>query len=368
MISITALLTIKEVQSKIMGIRFRRSINLGGGFRVNISKTGIGYSWGVPGARISKTAAGRNRTTLSIPGTGLSYVKESGSTKRKNTSASRSSPVARNNTYSRDHNVPIKTIENADVDAYAPAEYKDFLEAIQRFFSINTLSLAASVILLIITAILGAPGIVIFILALILFGFILWIRNKYRVNAYYEQGEFCAKRIQLVDALMQIMQNNHKIWQVNEAYKAHARTSAGAGISESLTPVAILAKAPPFLKTNVQCYSIKLKHEHLYILPDKLIIVKGLRPGAIDLTDLIINVSSVRHVTHNVPGDAEVVGHSWKYVNKNGSPDKRYKDNYQLAICKYGEISIKSDHGFNTVLYTSNIDNANKFSSIYKKC
>lgn len=30
-----------------MGWRFRKSINLGLGFRINLSKSGIGYSWGV---------------------------------------------------------------------------------------------------------------------------------------------------------------------------------------------------------------------------------------------------------------------------------------------------------------------------------
>lgn len=65
-----------------MGFRFRKSINLGG-VRVNLSKSGIGYSVGTKGARITKTANGRTRTTLSIPNTGLSYVSES-SKKKKN--------------------------------------------------------------------------------------------------------------------------------------------------------------------------------------------------------------------------------------------------------------------------------------------
>ena len=61
-----------------MGWRYRKSINLGGGFRVNLSKSGIGYSWGVKGYRITKTADGRTRHTASIPGTGISYVEEHG--------------------------------------------------------------------------------------------------------------------------------------------------------------------------------------------------------------------------------------------------------------------------------------------------
>ena len=61
-----------------MGWRYRKSINLGGGFRVNLSKNGIGYSWGVKGYRMTKTADGRTRQTVSIPGTGISYVEEHG--------------------------------------------------------------------------------------------------------------------------------------------------------------------------------------------------------------------------------------------------------------------------------------------------
>lgn len=58
-----------------MGFRFRKSINMGP-FRVNLSKSGIGYSVGGKGARYTKTANGKTRTTLNIPGTGLSYVEE----------------------------------------------------------------------------------------------------------------------------------------------------------------------------------------------------------------------------------------------------------------------------------------------------
>ena len=60
-----------------MGMRFRKSKNLGG-FRLNLSKSGIGGSVGCKGFRVTKKANGGTRTTLSVPGTGLSYVKETG--------------------------------------------------------------------------------------------------------------------------------------------------------------------------------------------------------------------------------------------------------------------------------------------------
>ena len=59
-----------------MGLRFRKSINIGG-LKLNISKSGIGYSFGMPGVRYTKTSTGRTRKTYSIPKTGISYVQES---------------------------------------------------------------------------------------------------------------------------------------------------------------------------------------------------------------------------------------------------------------------------------------------------
>lgn len=62
-----------------MGMRFRKSINLGGGTKLNLSKSGVGLSTGVKGFRVSKNTSGRSRVTASLPGTGLSYTKEYGS-------------------------------------------------------------------------------------------------------------------------------------------------------------------------------------------------------------------------------------------------------------------------------------------------
>lgn len=69
-----------------MGLRFRKSIG-NKFFRVNVSKSGIGYSAGVKGARITKTAKGTTRTTVGIPGTGLGYVSETSNSSKHNQQA-----------------------------------------------------------------------------------------------------------------------------------------------------------------------------------------------------------------------------------------------------------------------------------------
>lgn len=66
-----------------MGFKFRRSVKIAPGVKVNLSNKGAGVSVGGKGARVSVGPSG-TRFTSSIPGTGLSYEKRL-SNKNKNT-------------------------------------------------------------------------------------------------------------------------------------------------------------------------------------------------------------------------------------------------------------------------------------------
>lgn len=66
-----------------MAIRFRKSIKLGKGMRLNLNKKSVGLSFGTKGARFSMNSKGRKSTTIGVPGTGLSYTHTSGSKKKK---------------------------------------------------------------------------------------------------------------------------------------------------------------------------------------------------------------------------------------------------------------------------------------------
>ncbi len=61
-----------------MGFRFRKSIQIAKGVRLNVSKGGIGVSAGVRGARYSVHSSGRRTKSAGLPGTGLSFVSTSG--------------------------------------------------------------------------------------------------------------------------------------------------------------------------------------------------------------------------------------------------------------------------------------------------
>ena len=57
-----------------MGFRFRKSISLGGGTKLNIGTKSASVSFGTKGVRKTISTSGRETTTFSIPGTGVSYV------------------------------------------------------------------------------------------------------------------------------------------------------------------------------------------------------------------------------------------------------------------------------------------------------
>ncbi|MBY5229321.1 MULTISPECIES: DUF4236 domain-containing protein [Bacillus cereus group] len=75
-----------------MGFKFRKSIKVAPGVKVNVTHKGIGVSAGVKGAHISTGPSG-SRITTSIPGTGISYEqrisKKKGSKQRTSSNDSR---------------------------------------------------------------------------------------------------------------------------------------------------------------------------------------------------------------------------------------------------------------------------------------
>jgi uncharacterized protein DUF4236 len=73
-----------------MGLRMRKSFKIAKGVRLNVSKSGIGVSAGVKGARVSVHSSGRVTKSASIPGTGIGWVES------KKIGNSRKQAVAKN--------------------------------------------------------------------------------------------------------------------------------------------------------------------------------------------------------------------------------------------------------------------------------
>lgn len=62
-----------------MGFRFRKTIKLLPGVKLNISKSGVSTSIGRPGATVNIKKGRKTKATIGIPGTGMSYSSGGGS-------------------------------------------------------------------------------------------------------------------------------------------------------------------------------------------------------------------------------------------------------------------------------------------------
>lgn len=70
-----------------MGFRFRKSIKIAPGVRLNVGKKSTGISFGGKGMRYSINSSGRRTASVGIPGTGLSYVSTNASGRSYKTKA-----------------------------------------------------------------------------------------------------------------------------------------------------------------------------------------------------------------------------------------------------------------------------------------
>jgi hypothetical protein len=52
-------------------------------------------------------------------------------------------------------------------------------------------------------------------------------------------------------------------------------------------------------------------------------------------------------------------------VNKNGTPDKRFKNNYQIPVVEYGRLNFSSAKGINEEYQISNFEFAKEFAHAF---
>lgn len=336
-----------------MGFRYRKSINLGGGFKINLSKSGIGYSWGTKGYRITKTAKGTTRRTTSIPGTGVSWVQES---KRKNVSSasSRSNSSSTQNRVENNNYYDTQEVKNASASTMVSAGLEDMLAAASK--SLKLYRLVS--ICFWTTLILGFAYPLLLLLALVCFIFGVYLNKKAVINLEYT---FEDDQATLVEERMTPLINitkSKKIWYISQTNKViDKKYAAGASGSVKRNKCKASTKIPFPFKTNSYSVSFKLGKETILFLPDKLFVIQGAKIGALNYSDVTTSVHGQRFIEREaVPKDAKIVDYTWQYVNKSGGPDSRFKNNKKIPVCMYGEIDVKSPNGMNTQIMFSNIN------------
>ena len=128
------------------------------------------------------------------------------------------------------------------------------------------------------------------------------------------------------------------------------RTTAEASFNR--LPVYFSASRPTYLPTlKGDDYPLVPKMQNangadMYIFPGFLLVESPKNFAVISIADIKISYSDVSFQEDRaVPSDANITRYGWKYENKNGSRDMRFKDNKQIPWVKYGRLNLKSDGG-----------------------
>jgi hypothetical protein len=120
------------------------------------------------------------------------------------------------------------------------------------------------------------------------------------------------------------------------------------------------------LASNIAVPSLHARTRSVYFLPDRIVIRDGRQYADLPYQHCHATGTATRFIeSGRVPGDAERVGTTWKYVNKGGGPDRRYKNNPQLPIMRYGELVLTAQPGFSFVWQTSKATAASMLSGTF---
>ena len=258
-----------------------------------------------------------------------------------------------------------REINSAEISDFKAVEIGSISKSLERTIRINLLG---TILLWCVILAFANPVLVLLPIA----GIVLKIlcRSAFCVKLEYDlSSEELEAHMQRVNA-WQTLFSGKKEWQIlTEQFNNNRKTNAGAGRSIKRTDCKILTKTPYFINTNVKVVEILLaKKERLIILPDRLFFVRKNKVGVVEYKDLNINASHVEFIeTEPIPKDAQVIGKTYLYVNKDGTPDKRFKNNKELPVCLYGRILLRSFSGLEVELQISNVQNSEKFAELIKK-
>ncbi|WP_338868479.1 DUF4236 domain-containing protein [Spirosoma sp. SC4-14] len=369
-----------------MAWRYSKRIKIIPGVRINLSSRGISTTIGVRGASLNVSSRG-TYLNVGIPGTGLSYREKLGGARPSQQPASLPAPEqprlpeVPHGFYLPSHLDNILTLDIQEVTSQDMAGIKETIllahqqrqelgteiPKVQRALGTTKMKLLLSRIVL-----------------LNLFKKSIIEELKTDIETQQEtlkalasgvEGSLMNLEIELegdikfnylrTANLFNALAQSKKIWDITGSYyqdRVVTRSAASTSVKRTITQVD-LKNLDEISCTYPAFHFHNQNGADIYIYPDFIIMFSSIREFAIiGYHELKLGFSSVQFVEEEgVPADSKVVSHTWAKVNKNGQPDRRFKDNYQIPVTLYGELEFKTNSGLHEGFQFSNHDACRDF-------
>ena len=369
-----------------MSILFRRRIKIIPGVRLNISKSGLSASVGVRGASVTFGGRGGTYANLGIPGTGI-YT-------RKRIDG-RGNPIKEENIdqeYSQQEN-----IENPD-ESYVSAEPFELtstgLQALKdAVLEANNQRKLLKKDLKKIKFKVFKTKLLKIIFQITLLYFLKPIKKRIKENLYQldeviiqikngidtsyvnlelELNEKAIKQYEKVLSSFKALTTTNFIWDITSANDVDMiKTRSTASQTYERVKTTFSLQELPGIKSSFNALCLQNKNgADIYIYPGFLVMFNSEENfGILELNKIDILFSETNFIeSEQRPSDSVIVKYVWEKANKNGSRDKRFADNRQLPVMKYGEITLfKRGAIYEKYMFSNSkradtfVDNLNKF-------
>jgi Protein of unknown function (DUF4236) len=360
-----------------VGFRFRRSVRILPGIRINFSTSGASVSLGPRGLHYTVGPKG-TRVTASIPGSGLSWTQY---TPHASHPPARTRPAARppakvqpytpsaDEFYSDPPLIPIQNASAEKINALSTSELAPILKSAHRRIRISLYVMFlcfSSFILAFISHLDNLIGLVAAYTTIFVPLSIFLDRYRRSVKIEYKLDKITKLISSAIDESFTDLSTCNSIWSVQaQAHTTDWKRNAGATLLNKRQRIYLKSKQPSCIRGPAHFPAINLGADELYFLPDATLLVTKDSVAALSYQDFSVLAGVTRFIeSEAVPKDANVVGETWRFVNKSGGPDRRFNFNKRLPICLYGEIDFQSAGGLNGKMHFSNLSAADRFLKV----
>ena len=353
-----------------MPFSYRKSVSLGSGVRMTFSKSGVSTSVGGKGYRVT---AGPRGTYVTVGGRGIHYRQKIGGYVGQ-------SPVpVVAPTQTPNYHQPAPTFQTGTAIPTADASQLVELSSAATLEQLNTVSKQPAYAWMFVVG-GGIVGLLLaqihFVLFVLTFGLALYVasianKSDKERRTFHLEYQLDAKAQQRWDLLCQSLSalgRTQRIWRITTQDRNYDwKRNAGASSILTRTGASVQQKTSSTIATNVSPVCLDIGGQQFYFLPERVYVLQNKLYGAVEYASMIIGVGTTRFIEEQgVPSDSQVVGQTWRFVNKSGGPDRRFNNNIQIPIAQYGVAELKSGTGLNILLHVSSVAAAEQFVNLFQ--
>ncbi len=167
-------------------------------------------------------------------------------------------------------------------------------------------------------------------------------REKRTTQLVYDLSETAQAQQSDLNEAFEQLSTSRALWRVDsQAAISDWKRNAGAAYNVKREQIGVRRAVPPRVESNVVPVCIDLGKLRMFFLPDQVLYWQRGTFASIEYKDLTFEAGSTRFIEDQVQTpDSRQVGSTWRYVRKDGGPDRRFNNNRQLPIMLYGVVTV----------------------------